>query len=507
MKSRLFIGSSKESLHIANAVHQNLSRDAEVTVWNQGVFELSTTTLESLFDILDNSDFSIFIFSPDDLVTIRERQSQAVRDNVIFELGLFIGHLRKNRCYIIVPENTPDLRIPTDLIGINLGEYEINRSDNNFESATAPVCNSIRKIMHRIGLRATEPESPNEIPELTEKASSRKFIEKQQAEPKTDVIDFRWLDAFFDNKYKESIGLLKEKLSCETNDSDIVFFKSWLAAAEYHLNPATGLKIFEELFSKYPISETPYVILSSLYMEESLHPECLKIIETGLPKVSNKSALIRLKARCLHEMGRDKDALDTLLNGISRFNDVPENYESLADYYIDHEQYSSARECLEEGLSILPDNLTLLSKYGILLYNHISKKLALIPYNKLVELFPEEYQFFCLRANIYLELELNDLAMNDYKKANELAKHEQGWVIANIGNLQSNRGFYREAIASLQQALSIKPENQYALERLAKAIKLRDEEENKLTEIVKEAKRELLALRSTEDKIQEDSAS
>ncbi len=53
MKNRLFIGSSKESLDIAYATQQNLSNDAEITVWTQGVFELSASTLDSLIKQLE----------------------------------------------------------------------------------------------------------------------------------------------------------------------------------------------------------------------------------------------------------------------------------------------------------------------------------------------------------------------------------------------------------------------------------------------------------------------
>lgn len=51
-----------------------------------------------------------------------------MRDNVIFELGLFVGHIGKDRCFILIPDNSDELRIPTDLIGMTSVEYETVRT-------------------------------------------------------------------------------------------------------------------------------------------------------------------------------------------------------------------------------------------------------------------------------------------------------------------------------------------------------------------------------------------
>jgi predicted nucleotide-binding protein len=87
MKPSLFVASSVEGLPIAHAVHDNLQRDAEVTVWEHGVFGLSEYPVESLLRQIDQSDFGAFAFTLDDMLTMREQTHSVVRDNVIFELG------------------------------------------------------------------------------------------------------------------------------------------------------------------------------------------------------------------------------------------------------------------------------------------------------------------------------------------------------------------------------------------------------------------------------------
>ncbi len=149
-KPRLFIGSSVESLEIADAVNTNLDHQAEVTIWRNGTFELSSNTIDSLTKKAGSVDFSLFIFSPDDISLIRGQKKPAVRDNVLFELGLFIGSLGKERCFILKPRNV-DLHFPTDLLGLTLADFETNRSDGDLVSAVNYACSLIKKQMSELG--------------------------------------------------------------------------------------------------------------------------------------------------------------------------------------------------------------------------------------------------------------------------------------------------------------------------------------------------------------------
>lgn len=99
---RLFIGSSNEGADVAYKIQELLDGNCDVTVWKHGVFEPGATGIESLVQALDDYDFAAFVFTPDDLAKIRQKTESIPRDNVVFELGLFLGRLGRDRCFLLL---------------------------------------------------------------------------------------------------------------------------------------------------------------------------------------------------------------------------------------------------------------------------------------------------------------------------------------------------------------------------------------------------------------------
>ena len=149
MKQRIFIGSSSEKLKIAKAIASDLAADHEPTVWNEGIFDLSKDILSGLLNRLDNSDAAVFVLAPDDFTRLRGANYEAARDNVIFELGMFIGKLGRERTYFVVPRGETSLRLPSDLLGLVAASYDATRSDGNWSAAVAPACDQIREALEK----------------------------------------------------------------------------------------------------------------------------------------------------------------------------------------------------------------------------------------------------------------------------------------------------------------------------------------------------------------------
>ena len=162
MKSTALIGSSRESLDVAVAVQEELEDSmicTEASVWNHGIFELSKFAIESLVLAVNRFDFGIFIFGADDVIRLRGIEYPAARDNVIFELGLFIGGLGRERSFLLVPKGYNDFHLPSDLLGLTWAAFDPNREDKNLRAAVAPACNKISKLIQLHGPKKRKPDN------------------------------------------------------------------------------------------------------------------------------------------------------------------------------------------------------------------------------------------------------------------------------------------------------------------------------------------------------------
>lgn len=148
-KPRVFIGSSVEGLDIANKIQELLAYDATAVVWNQGtVFGLGESTLEALEKAALAYDYAIFVFTPDDELTTRGATKTVARDNVLFELGLFIGRLGRTRAFVVNPERGA-ISLPSDLGGITTAKYDPTERDMG--AKLGPACTRIREVLKRHG--------------------------------------------------------------------------------------------------------------------------------------------------------------------------------------------------------------------------------------------------------------------------------------------------------------------------------------------------------------------
>lgn len=150
-KPRAFIACSVEGLEVARTIQAGLKHDHVVArIWTDGVFGPSSSALADLLTESSQADFAIFILRGDDITRSRGSEAAAPRDNVIFELGLFMGALGRDRTLLVRPRRA-DLKMPSDLLGLTALEYDGNAEPEDLEAAIGPVCHEVRKTFKRLG--------------------------------------------------------------------------------------------------------------------------------------------------------------------------------------------------------------------------------------------------------------------------------------------------------------------------------------------------------------------
>ena len=192
-KPQVFVGSSSEGLNVAYALQNNLDEAADITVWTQNVFRPSEFILESLLKQLHLADFGVFVFSADDLVRMRGVDSTGARDNVIFEFGLFVGHLGRENSVIVAPKNDSP-RLPSDLLGVSVLKYQSDREDGNLDAALSPASSKIRTLLESVQLKSLSLPRELKLPMLErrdlltdQQREILKEIEKRQRSSRQDL--------------------------------------------------------------------------------------------------------------------------------------------------------------------------------------------------------------------------------------------------------------------------------------------------------------------------------
>jgi hypothetical protein len=133
MKPRIFIGSSTEGLSTATALKRQLADCGECQLWNEDFFEMNRSAFESLSQSSVLFDFAILVATKDDLQTKRNQVQNVARDNIIFEFGLYLGRLGKNRALLLKEKGTD---LPSDLHGITLLEFDATSTTESMEKAS-----------------------------------------------------------------------------------------------------------------------------------------------------------------------------------------------------------------------------------------------------------------------------------------------------------------------------------------------------------------------------------
>ena len=147
---RVFIISSAEALEVARKVQDALAHDDFIVrLWTDDVFRVSNYAIQSLETELDDTDFAVAVAHSDDVTLFRGKDWPAPRDNVVFELGMFMGRLGRTRAILMEPREEK-VKLPSDLAGITTIPYSY-QAGKDAAAIMAPACNALRSHIKELG--------------------------------------------------------------------------------------------------------------------------------------------------------------------------------------------------------------------------------------------------------------------------------------------------------------------------------------------------------------------
>lgn len=162
LKPKVFVGSSSEASEAARAFCNALRDVADmIPWWDAPEFQPLLSTLESLYDAADFYDFALIILSPDDKIESRGIKGMSTRDNVLFEFGLFLGTLGRDRVFPFMQAaktRAKEVKVPSDLHGITIprftkvDKHNLIASVNNAADIVRPKISGLGRRPPRIDL-------------------------------------------------------------------------------------------------------------------------------------------------------------------------------------------------------------------------------------------------------------------------------------------------------------------------------------------------------------------
>jgi hypothetical protein len=194
-KASVFVGSSTEGLDPARAIKVQLDEDADVELWNEGVFALGQGTLESMTQALNQFDFAILVMTADDSATVRGAEQSSARDNVLIEVGLFIGRLGRERTFLVVCKDD-NLKIPSELAGITFATFS-KPSDDNWIKAVGTACSKVRNAMRAQGKAAELKRLAAVVEDQREKVDEQTHQLRQQQEMINQLVKYSMSASIF----------------------------------------------------------------------------------------------------------------------------------------------------------------------------------------------------------------------------------------------------------------------------------------------------------------------
>lgn len=466
-KPTVFIGSSVEHKKLAEAVQSLLDYDVTPVIWTQGTFEPSHSPLESLEVSLEKVDFAILICAPEDNdVTIKRGQEyRTIRDNIIFELGLFIGRLGRKRTFLISPRDV-DLNLPSDLAGIFPETYDSALLKDNPEAALGPACGKIKRTISKIG-----PVARVDVAEVKEEAKeSEADIQVSRIaenEPKSNwsLSDYEW-KYFLAHIVKDTdnaalIDNAFGNTEYAASEEDKAYWEAWKQYTALESGETGNLGLVRSYSERFPESSRLKEILARFIDHYGDHEQAAILLDQALEKADSTELACRIvnRAVLIQSAPVPQSRISTYL---TKLNSLPRQaHEDKVKYLKAVHTLAQAagldeiaKTISETVLTLQPDDVNSRFKLAYDYSESGQNDLALLHYDAIPH--PERSGTAWNNLGVtYSRNQIRGLAVNAYREASK-----KGETIAdgNLAQLFLGAGFFEEARLQAEAAVA-KPDH------------------------------------------------
>ncbi|HEV2840738.1 MAG TPA: TIR domain-containing protein [Chthoniobacterales bacterium] len=158
-RASVFISSSRNARDLALHLKDRLEfRDSdlfEIQLWWDDALILGKSTLEGLIDHCQETDFAAVLLTEDDPTEKKGVENVSLRDNCVFELGLFTGALGPNPQRVFQISSAKAAALPSDVEGITNLQIVVERKEDgeltqeckdSIDRAAGSIASRVKKL-------------------------------------------------------------------------------------------------------------------------------------------------------------------------------------------------------------------------------------------------------------------------------------------------------------------------------------------------------------------------
>lgn len=280
-------------------------------------------------------------------------------------------------------------------------------------------------------------------------------------DPKSPVIGERLAEMYWKaQRVHEAVTEAQELLKREPNDLPTrrllgrIYLRSLgdLSSSAQSDMAERAIEQYREVYRLDPTDSESALWLARLYRLRNEHDKAEDVLRSLLKQDPENEAAVEQLTQLLLDEGKSADAV-SLLEGITSRTPSPALLDLLGDAYSQTHELEKAEAAYRKAVELDPSELSHERGLGQTLLAEEKYSDALVVYQKLADLMPDDSDVYLRLAQIYRELHQLDHAEENLLKARQYAPGSVE-VMYNEAMLYEAQGRYEDAIRVLSDAVS-----------------------------------------------------